>query len=131
MYVSAMEKIKADILAHGGFVAKETSSGLALIAGENNLENSKGLLPLPRVIEAAFVPQYRTPKITGKLGGIEQVWDHDFAPALEEFLKGFEDAPVKNVADLVQWNLANADRELPEGAAVILLSSLLPSGDRF
>lgn len=62
------------------------------------------------------MPQYRMLKINGKPGGIEQVWDHDFAPALEELLKGYEDAPVKNVADLVQWNLANADRELPEGA---------------
>ncbi|KAJ8130466.1 hypothetical protein O1611_g3163 [Lasiodiplodia mahajangana] len=46
--------------------------------------------------------------------GIDQVWDHDFASGLEEFLKGYKYSPIKNVEDLVHFNERHADLELPK-----------------
>ena len=40
---------------------------------------------------------------------------HDITPAMEKFLKLFENAPVKNVRDIVEFNRKHADLELPPG----------------
>ena len=38
----------------------------------------------------------------------------DLAPSLEMFFSWFEDAPVKTISELIQWNKEHADIELPE-----------------
>lgn len=40
---------------------------------------------------------------------------HDFEQAFREFLLGYEDSEIKRVQDLISFNTANADRELPLG----------------
>lgn len=66
-----------------------------------------------KVVRDAFLFQYSALEINGK-PGIDQVWDHDFAGCLEEFLAGYENAPIKTLADLVRYNEEHADTELPE-----------------
>ncbi|KAI1378149.1 amidase signature domain-containing protein [Hypoxylon crocopeplum] len=66
-----------------------------------------------KVVRNAVLLQYSELEFNGK-EAIEQVWDHDFASGLEEFLKGYHDAPIKNLKDLVRFNEEHADLELPE-----------------
>lgn len=44
---------------------------------------------------------------------LEQLWNHDFEKAWEDYLKFFRNPPVKNIADIVAFNKKNAERELP------------------
>ena len=65
------------------------------------------------------LPKWSELDIEGK-EGIEAIWDHDFCHNIEDFLKGYIEPPVSSVADIVQYNSAHKDLELPAGNMDIL-----------
>ncbi|KAL2073935.1 hypothetical protein VTL71DRAFT_11261 [Oculimacula yallundae] len=40
---------------------------------------------------------------------------NDFRPALNKYLEGLVDSPVRTLEELIKWNSQHADQELPEG----------------
>ena len=51
--------------------------------------------------------------------GLDAIWDHDFCSNMEEFLRGYIDPPIKSVADIVKYNSAHQELELPSGEVPI------------
>jgi amidase len=41
--------------------------------------------------------------------------DNDFGPLLDHYLQGLEVSPVRSLKELIEWNAAHAEEELPEG----------------
>lgn len=44
---------------------------------------------------------------------LEQIWNHDFSAAWEEYLRGFEGIGIKSIHDIIGFNKRNAEKELP------------------
>lgn len=51
--------------------------------------------------------------------------DHDFAKAWAEYLKGYENAGIKNLEDMIRFNKEHADVELPTSKSKMASSALL------
>ena len=67
-----------------------------------------------KVVRNVQLPRWSEIEFEGK-EGLDTIWDHDFCKNMEEFLKGYIEPPVSSVADLVQYNSAHQDVELPAG----------------
>ena len=65
------------------------------------------------------LPKWSDLKFDGK-DGLDAIWDHDFCGNMEAFLNGYVDPPVRSIADIVRYNTANHELELPAGTVSTL-----------
>ncbi|MCJ1371018.1 hypothetical protein MMC20_002233 [Loxospora ochrophaea] len=103
-----------------GGMAKSSDDLAALfdtLAGGSNFSSSlgrswEGL----RVGFVDFLKWEFSPMVYNLLDGddaLEQLWNHDFAKAVDQFLMNYDQSEVRSVADVVKFNNEHADKELP------------------
>lgn len=63
-------------------------------------------------MENVFLPQLDSLTWDGQ-DALEVAWSHDFGPEADAFLSTYIDAEVKSLKDVVQFNKAHSDLELP------------------
>ncbi|OBT62904.1 hypothetical protein VE03_07904 [Pseudogymnoascus sp. 23342-1-I1] len=65
-----------------------------------------------KVVRDVHLAPYSSFTRDGK-DGLEAIWQRDYAPSLEGFLRYFVEPPIKCMKDLVQFNIDHKDVELP------------------
>jgi hypothetical protein len=66
------------------------------------------------VTKDVYLPPLSTLNFDGQ-DGLAMIMETDFPDAMEKFLSGYVDSSIKSVQDIVDFNDAHADLELPAG----------------